>query len=201
MLFVCQGLGDGVGHVELLLPRLIFRKTLSNDAVGAEDGSDGHKRTFRSSEWVSFSLSQGRQSPLEFIPIYNRRVLRAEALQEFYQDGVWQRKASSDPVRASSVPVPYKLELTAEKSRPHCRAAGFAFVALSASPKGHHMAGSRGKLVGIDLGTTFSAIATLDEHGQPITLPNRDGEMLTPSAVLLRDANAVVGQAALDVPL
>jgi molecular chaperone DnaK len=63
------------------------------------------------------------------------------------------------------------------------------------------MTGSRGKLVGIDLGTTFSAIATLDEHGQPVTLPNRDGEMLTPSAVLLLDDNAVVGQAALDVSL
>jgi molecular chaperone DnaK len=63
------------------------------------------------------------------------------------------------------------------------------------------MAGSRGKLVGIDLGTTFSAIATLDEHGQPVTLPNRDGDMLTPSAILLLDDNAVVGQAALDVAL
>ena len=64
------------------------------------------------------------------------------------------------------------------------------------------MAGGTGKLVGIDLGTTFSAIATLDDHGQPVTLPNRDGEMLTPSAVLLRTtASAVVGQAALDVAL
>ncbi len=59
-----------------------------------------------------------------------------------------------------------------------------------------------GKLVGIDLGTTYSAIATLDDHGQPITLPNRDGDMLTPSAVLLLDdGGAVVGQAALDVAL
>jgi molecular chaperone DnaK len=63
------------------------------------------------------------------------------------------------------------------------------------------MTGSRGKLVGIDLGTTFSAIATLDEHGQPVTLPNRDGDMLTPSAVLLMGEHAVVGQAALDVRL
>jgi molecular chaperone DnaK len=63
------------------------------------------------------------------------------------------------------------------------------------------MASGTGKLVGIDLGTTFSAIATLDDHGQPITLPNRDGDMLTPSAVLLLDDNAVVGQAALDVAL
>jgi molecular chaperone DnaK len=64
------------------------------------------------------------------------------------------------------------------------------------------MASGTGKLVGIDLGTTFSAIASLDDHGQPVTLPNRDGEMLTPSAVLLMDDNsAVVGQAALDVAL
>jgi molecular chaperone DnaK len=59
----------------------------------------------------------------------------------------------------------------------------------------------KGKLVGIDLGTTFSAIATLDDYGHPVTLPNRDGEMLTPSAILIEDSSAVVGQAALDVAL
>src|SRR5436305_8088865 len=68
--------------------------------------------------------------------------------------------------------------------------------------KVHGMASGGGKLVGIDLGTTFSAIATLDDHGQPVTLPNRDGDMLTPSAVLLlEDGSVVVGQAALDVAL
>src|ERR1700736_4946508 len=63
------------------------------------------------------------------------------------------------------------------------------------------MPGSGGHLVGIDLGTTFSAIATLDDHGHPVTLPNRDGEMLTPSAVLIEDGGAIVGQSALDVAL
>lgn len=58
-----------------------------------------------------------------------------------------------------------------------------------------------GKLVGIDLGTTFSAIATLDDRGQAITLPNVEGEMLTPSAVLIEEDFAVVGQAARDVAL
>src|SRR5947208_10464198 len=54
-------------------------------------------------------------------------------------------------------------------------------------------------VVGIDLGTTYSAVATLDDRGQPVTLPTRDGDMLTPSAVLLLDDGAaVVGQAALD---
>src|SRR6185369_5273381 len=63
------------------------------------------------------------------------------------------------------------------------------------------MTASPGKVVGIDLGTTFSAIATLDDRGQPVTLPNRDGEMLTPSAIYLDECTAVVGQAALDVAL
>src|SRR5947209_15850015 len=58
-----------------------------------------------------------------------------------------------------------------------------------------------GKLVGIDLGTTFCAIATLDDRGQAITLPNREGEMLTPSAVLIDGDSAVIGQAARDVAL
>jgi molecular chaperone DnaK len=56
------------------------------------------------------------------------------------------------------------------------------------------------QVVGIDLGTTYSAVAALDDRGHPVTLPNRDGDMLTPSAVLLlEDGSAVVGQAALDV--
>jgi molecular chaperone DnaK len=63
------------------------------------------------------------------------------------------------------------------------------------------MSSTQGKLVGIDLGTTFCAIATLDERGQAVTLPNLDGEMLTPSAVLIEEGSAVVGQAARDVAL
>jgi len=54
-------------------------------------------------------------------------------------------------------------------------------------------------LLGIDLGTTFCAVATLDDRGRAVTVPNRDGEMLTPSAVYLGGDSAVVGQAALDV--
>ncbi|HVK17707.1 MAG TPA: Hsp70 family protein [Fimbriiglobus sp.] len=57
-------------------------------------------------------------------------------------------------------------------------------------------------IVGIDLGTTFCAVATLDEKGRPVTVPNRDGEVLTPSAVYLTDdGQAVVGQPAMDVSL
>ncbi|HJZ59951.1 MAG TPA: Hsp70 family protein, partial [Gemmataceae bacterium] len=57
-------------------------------------------------------------------------------------------------------------------------------------------------LIGIDLGTTFCAVASLDDRGRSVTLPNRDGEVLTPSAVYLApDGSAVVGQPALDMAL
>jgi molecular chaperone DnaK len=57
-------------------------------------------------------------------------------------------------------------------------------------------------LIGIDLGTTFCAVATLDERGRPVTVPNRDGDVLTPSAIFLApDGSAVIGQSALDMQL
>jgi len=57
-------------------------------------------------------------------------------------------------------------------------------------------------LIGIDLGTTFCAVAALDDRGRAFTVPNRDGDVLTPSAVYLApDGAAVVGQSALDMAL
>src|SRR5215471_2483342 len=57
-------------------------------------------------------------------------------------------------------------------------------------------------LIGIDLGTTFCAVATLDDRGRPVSVPNRDGDVLTPSAIYLApDGSAVVGQPALDMAL
>ena len=57
-------------------------------------------------------------------------------------------------------------------------------------------------LIGIDLGTTFCAVAALDDRGRPFAVPNRDGDVLTPSAVYLApDGSAVVGQPALDMAL
>ncbi|HTQ02445.1 MAG TPA: Hsp70 family protein [Polyangiaceae bacterium] len=50
--------------------------------------------------------------------------------------------------------------------------------------------------VGIDLGTTYSLVATLD-GGEPRVLPNAVGELLTPSAVSLdEDGTVLVGAAA-----
>ena len=37
--------------------------------------------------------------------------------------------------------------------------------------------------IGIDLGTTYSAVSTIDEYGKPVVVRNSYGEKLTPSAV------------------
>jgi molecular chaperone DnaK len=51
--------------------------------------------------------------------------------------------------------------------------------------------------VGIDLGTTYSSIAYLNEQGEPVTLPNQEGELSTPSVVLFDGDRAIVGTEAL----
>ena len=40
-----------------------------------------------------------------------------------------------------------------------------------------------GKVFGIDLGTTYSCIAYMDENGKPVVLKNAEGDLTTPSAV------------------
>jgi len=45
-------------------------------------------------------------------------------------------------------------------------------------------------IVGIDLGTTFSALATLNAIGKPEIVPNADGERLTPSAIFFDEENS-----------
>ncbi len=46
--------------------------------------------------------------------------------------------------------------------------------------------------VGIDLGTTFSAIARLDNEGNPVSILNSDGKTVTPSIVILGDSGHVI---------
>lgn len=45
------------------------------------------------------------------------------------------------------------------------------------------MANKKAGIVGIDLGTTFSALAILNAIGKPEIVPNADGERLTPSTI------------------
>jgi molecular chaperone DnaK len=47
-------------------------------------------------------------------------------------------------------------------------------------------------VIGIDLGTTFSAVASIDRHGQPRVLPNPAGKRTTPSVVYFEEGSGVV---------
>src|SRR6266436_1871993 len=52
------------------------------------------------------------------------------------------------------------------------------------------------KAVGIDLGTTFCAVAHIDPYGKPQIIPNAESERLTPSVVLFDGASVIVGTVA-----
>lgn len=49
---------------------------------------------------------------------------------------------------------------------------------------------------GIDLGTTYSCIAHIDEYGRPVTIANFEGDRTTPSVVYFEGQNRVVGKEA-----
>ncbi len=51
--------------------------------------------------------------------------------------------------------------------------------------------------VGIDLGTTYSCLSYLTPEGQPVTIPNTEGELTTPSVVFFDGDEVVVGSEAL----
>ncbi len=55
---------------------------------------------------------------------------------------------------------------------------------------------SNRKAVGIDLGTTFSAMAHIDAYGKPQIIPNAETERITPSVLLFDGTNAIVGTVA-----
>jgi molecular chaperone DnaK len=58
------------------------------------------------------------------------------------------------------------------------------------------MAAPPDPIIGIDLGTTFSVVAALDDRGRPVTIPNAHGELTTPSVVLFEEDRLVVGKEA-----
>src|SRR4051794_19781183 len=49
---------------------------------------------------------------------------------------------------------------------------------------------------GIDLGTTYSCVAFVDEFGKAVVVPNAEGDYTTPSVVFFDGANRVVGKEA-----
>src|SRR6476659_8474912 len=52
---------------------------------------------------------------------------------------------------------------------------------------------SNRKAVGIDLGTTSSAVAHIDAYGKPQIIPNSESERITPSVILFDSNNVIVG--------
>ncbi|HEX8776143.1 MAG TPA: Hsp70 family protein [Pyrinomonadaceae bacterium] len=56
------------------------------------------------------------------------------------------------------------------------------------------------KIIGIDLGTTYSCVAYIDEYSKPVVIPNSDGKFTTPSAVYFEnEENIIVGEEAKNV--
>ncbi|MCF6092864.1 molecular chaperone DnaK [Microaerobacter geothermalis] len=51
------------------------------------------------------------------------------------------------------------------------------------------------KVIGIDLGTTNSCVAVM-EGGEPVVIPNAEGNRTTPSVVAFKDGEIIVGEAA-----
>lgn len=50
--------------------------------------------------------------------------------------------------------------------------------------------------VGVDLGTTFSVVAHLDNEGRPWTVQNAEGDLITPSVVFFDKSGPIVGKEA-----
>jgi molecular chaperone DnaK (HSP70) len=56
------------------------------------------------------------------------------------------------------------------------------------------------RVYGIDLGTTYSCISYVDEHGKPVVVASSEGQQTTPSVVFFESSdNVVVGQPAKNV--
>ncbi len=58
------------------------------------------------------------------------------------------------------------------------------------------MSQTLGKIFGIDLGTTYSCIAYVDDYGKAVIIPNFDNLPTTPSVVYFENENRIVGEEA-----
>jgi len=58
------------------------------------------------------------------------------------------------------------------------------------------MSEEKKRIFGIDLGTTNSSIAYVDEYGKPVIVPNAENQRITPSVVFFDEDSIVIGEVA-----
>ncbi|HEX7448087.1 MAG TPA: Hsp70 family protein [Pirellulales bacterium] len=96
--------------------------------------------------------------------------------------------------------LPQWKSAAAELAKQFDDAGGAPSAAAPASSSSAVIAGGktpeRAPAVGIDLGTTYSVVAYLDGQGRPVSIPNANGDILTPSVVLFDRDGTVVGREA-----
>jgi molecular chaperone DnaK len=104
--------------------------------------------------------------------------------------------APAAPIAATPVAAAPPRPASADEETEVRNADVTALAPQSGSGTAVHYDRSLGPAVGIDLGTTFSAIAYLDDLGRPQTLLNAEGEKTTASVVLIEGDEVVVGREA-----
>jgi len=98
-----------------------------------------------------------------------------------------RRPAEPDTKDLEATPT-MRLEITTRMDAQSLSDSGFAVTGVLTHPAA--------PAVGIDLGTTYSAIAYLDETRRPQVLSNHEGDKTTPSVVLVEGSDVVVGKEA-----
>src|SRR5215813_10525253 len=100
---------------------------------------------------------------------------------------------NADPVSISLAPLVPRLDpgKSAGDAARKLHQRGSGETAQTSSPKMNQR-----KAVGIDLGTTFSAVAHIDAYGKPQIIPNAESERITPSVILFDGSNVIVGTTA-----
>ncbi len=58
------------------------------------------------------------------------------------------------------------------------------------------MSNQQKTIFGIDLGTTYSCISYIDQHGNAVIIPNKEHQLTTPSVVLFEGKQRIVGEEA-----
>lgn len=58
------------------------------------------------------------------------------------------------------------------------------------------MSNTISKVIGIDLGTTYSCVSYVDEHGKAVVIPNFEGERTTPSVAFFDEESIIIGREA-----